>query len=260
MKKIVKIFSILVAMLLVIPFSVNAEEEQVILTCDKDVFKVGTDMACKATIKGIDKEALLRVELGEGLTMKIASTNDNYSIELVEGATYLLTKGASVTEPANLDITLSLASNANIDKTGIELKLYKEFNKILYGDVNGDGNVTAADTALIVRHIEKQDELTAEQKKVADIDKDGEVTSLDLAKIKEIVDGISEKIYGYEIPSTAIGISSGPVMFDVDCTSDEKVDVPDTASNLSIWLYVGGAICIAFGIFLIVESRRGNKK
>lgn len=203
MKKALQIITFFILILVVVPIFVNAEEpEAIVVTCEENQeFKVGTSRTCKAVIRGISgDETLLKAELGEGLTISLAA-GEGYSIELVGEQTYLLTKGSSAADSVELDIVLSLAGDADIDKTGIELKLYEHFNE------------------------------------------------------------------DYTIPSDEIGVSSGTVLFDVDCTpsetpeppKEENVNVPDTASNLSTFVYVGGALFMAFGVYLIVQSRKKSE-
>lgn len=265
MKRVTKIVSFLALILMIIPLTVKAEDVDLItVTCESnEPFKVGTTRKCDVTIHGIANENLLRIELDEGLTTKLSSANDDYSIEFVQDGMYLIKKSTSVSDPAKLTLTLSLASDANIKTTGVELKLYTEYNKILLGDLNSDGTVSLEEALKIEQASIGAITLPEEEKKIADIDQDGEITVGDsLLAFQLAKQEISPK-YLYEVSDKATSISSGPVVFDVDCTPneeatppEEKVDVPDTASNLSVWIYAGGAVLMAFGVYLIIQSRK----
>ena len=54
---------------------------------------------------------------------------------------------------------------------------------VVYGDVNGDGEVTTFDAALTYAYVNKKVTFTEEQQKVADINGDNEVTTFDAALI-----------------------------------------------------------------------------
>lgn len=60
------------------------------------------------------------------------------------------------------------------------------------GDVNGDGNVTAADARLALRSAAKLEELTADAKNAADVDNDGKVTASDARVILRAVAKLEE--------------------------------------------------------------------
>ena len=49
----------------------------------------------------------------------------------------------------------------------------------MYGDVNGDGKVTARDSMIVQRYAIKLAQLTDEQIKVADVDRNGKVNAKD---------------------------------------------------------------------------------
>ncbi|MEE3449872.1 MAG: dockerin type I domain-containing protein [Acutalibacteraceae bacterium] len=54
-----------------------------------------------------------------------------------------------------------------------------ETDDISYGDVNGDGKITAKDSMTVQRYAIKLAELSEEQFKAADVDNDGKVTAKD---------------------------------------------------------------------------------
>ena len=64
------------------------------------------------------------------------------------------------------------------------------FETPLYGDANGDGTVTAADAALILRVIVGLDTLSPRDAFNADVDLDGEITATDAALILRFVVGL----------------------------------------------------------------------
>lgn len=54
---------------------------------------------------------------------------------------------------------------------------------LLYGDVNGDGEVTSTDAGIVILYLKGKTELTAEQLLAADVNGDGQVTSSDAGNI-----------------------------------------------------------------------------
>lgn len=69
-----------------------------------------------------------------------------------------------------------------------------ELSLIIYGDVDGDGQIYVADMANIKQHLLKSNELTGDFKKAADISKKGTVTISDLISIKKKLLGLAEII------------------------------------------------------------------
>jgi len=64
---------------------------------------------------------------------------------------------------------------------------------ILYGDVSGDGKISAYDAGLTARLAVGLDELTVEKLAIADVSGDGEVTAYDAALIARRAVGLIEK-------------------------------------------------------------------
>lgn len=54
---------------------------------------------------------------------------------------------------------------------------------LLYGDVNGDGEVTSTDAGIVILYLKGKTELAAEQLLAADVNGDGQVTSSDAGNI-----------------------------------------------------------------------------
>lgn len=60
---------------------------------------------------------------------------------------------------------------------------------MVYGDVNGDGTVTAADLLIVMNNLSGRTGLTDDQALAADVDGDGMVTLADLTKMIQYVSG-----------------------------------------------------------------------
>lgn len=65
---------------------------------------------------------------------------------------------------------------------------------VVFGDVDGDGDVTAADSVLLSRYLVNLIELTDEQKMAADVDHDGDVTSSDTILLARYIVGLIENL------------------------------------------------------------------
>ncbi len=75
---------------------------------------------------------------------------------------------SNVTSPAGVNL---------INPVSVSKKLFK------YGDVDGDGQVTQFDAALVMQHVAGLSQLTPQQLIVADVDGDGQVTLVDASLI-----------------------------------------------------------------------------
>lgn len=90
----------------------------------------------------------------------------------------------------------STVSNSTVMATGMKLQVlnassqvYKTYTIIIYGDANGDGEITARDMLALKRHILGITTLTGNALTAADTDNDGNVTARDMLAIKrEILD------------------------------------------------------------------------
>lgn len=76
--------------------------------------------------------------------------------------------------------------------TGDQLRVYDlsgslkyTYNVVIYGDVNGDGNVNALDTLLIQKHIVKISQLGSIYSTAADTNKDGKVQAIDTLLVQK---------------------------------------------------------------------------
>ena len=83
------------------------------------------------------------------------------------------------------------AWKVNLLKDG---NLYKEFNIILFGDLNGNGKINNTDITLLCDHLLYQSYLLDYFLVAADVDHDGKVSTVDLLLMKEYIDGTEEII------------------------------------------------------------------
>ena len=65
---------------------------------------------------------------------------------------------------------------------------------LLFGDVSGDGNITAYDASKILRYVVRRENLTEEQLAAADVSGNGEVSPYDAARILQFVVGLIESL------------------------------------------------------------------
>lgn len=69
---------------------------------------------------------------------------------------------------------------------------------VIKGDLDGDGEVTAADAVLLARYLADLIELDEKQLKAADIDDDGEITSADSVILARFLAGLIDKLEDLE--------------------------------------------------------------
>ena len=65
----------------------------------------------------------------------------------------------------------------------------KSFRIVIYGDVNGDGKVSALDYVKIKNYIMSSGDLSGSYKLAADINKDGNISAVDYVNIKNYIMG-----------------------------------------------------------------------
>ncbi len=67
----------------------------------------------------------------------------------------------------------------------------KNYTVVLYGDINGDGKVSAMDLLKVQKHILNFNKLTGASLKAADASKDGKVSAMDLLKVQKHILNVS---------------------------------------------------------------------
>ena len=63
--------------------------------------------------------------------------------------------------------------------------VFKEYPLLIYGDVDGDGDITAIDLLRVQKHLLEFISLDGAYLSSADVDKDGEVSVIDLLRIQK---------------------------------------------------------------------------
>lgn len=89
-----------------------------------------------------------------------------------------------------------ITTNTQIQiRTKDKKEVVQEYECLIYGDVNGDGKISALDYAYIKNHIMDVQKITkANEKKVADINEDGKISALDYAYIKNHIMDIQKMV------------------------------------------------------------------
>lgn len=121
--------------------------------------KIGTSAgSITSKLKSIDSK----------IDIKITTTNSNGQTSEIKDSTILGT-GDIVTIKSGNDT--------------------KTFRIVIYGDVNGDGKVTAQDYVKIKNYIMSSTELSGSYKLAADVNNDGSITAVDYVNIKNYIMG-----------------------------------------------------------------------
>ena len=127
-------------------------------------------------------------------------TNDKYMTNFTLGSTVQGT--IDKLQKANQYASINITNSSNKSKTsgslvtGDQITIIsndntKTYTVIIYGDNNGDGEITTLDLLRIQKHILKKSTLTSEFLKSADVDKNGTVSTLDLLKVQKHILKIS---------------------------------------------------------------------
>lgn len=181
------------------------EDEEVIKITDKNVITALNEGECKITLKSKSNESIL-----DELTVNVAEIPDgqNFKINNLKEANLKLSKISEKTSIEDLKKNIELSSgldviveNNNKDfittNTSVSIinkennKIIKKYKCIVYGDLNEDGKITAADYVMIKNHIMEDSQLNKFDLDVADVSRDGNVTTKDYVLIKNhIMNGL----------------------------------------------------------------------
>ncbi len=146
-----------------------------------------------------DNKYLTPVEVTDGELFKVSLKNLNYSDNIIR-VTYA---GMSNTSGDGVLFYIVFNVKENIENTNCEIEIkpdqIKDANginieyltqigniqikNIILGDVDGDGEVTAADATKILRNYAALEEFNELQKSSGDVDNDGEVTAADATQV-----------------------------------------------------------------------------
>lgn len=121
-------------------------------------------------------------------------TNETYMTNFTLGSTV---QGAiEKLQKANQYASINITNNSNKSKTSGSLvtgdkitivsgENTKTYTVIIYGDNNGDSEITTLDLLIVQKHILKKSTLNGAYLKASDVNKDGTVTTLDLLIIQK---------------------------------------------------------------------------
>ena len=120
--------------------------------------------------------------------------NNTYMYNFTLGSTVAGT--ISKLQTANQYASINITNSSNTPKTsgslvtGDKITIVSDgvsqtYVAIIYGDTNGDSEITTLDLLIVQRHLLKKTTLTNAYFKAADVNKDGSVTTLDLLIIQK---------------------------------------------------------------------------
>ena len=191
------------------------------------------------TLTNIEKGALLKTVDGSFMKNNAAGyANFTYS-ENVDGNGELLiltfTVSDEVEEGSQQTITIRLKDNKAtnfVDESSSPVAVRFEsiivnISAVMYGDVDGDGDITTADAVKLVRYLVDLEDLTEQQKLAADVSHDNDITSADSIKLVRYLVGLEETLE----PSRAIhpaDVSSAAIVKaeSITGTKGEIITVP----------------------------------
>ena len=121
--------------------------------------------------------------------------------------------GGAVIEDSSYRIVGTVGQPA-IGMTSGEFKIYSGFwylpipPKLIYGDVSGDGDVTAYDAALVLQSVVGLKNLSSFERQAADVTNDDSVTALDAALILQYSVGLITQFPAEITPTAAPALST----------------------------------------------------
>ena len=138
-------------------------------------------------------QKVARFELINGAKVK-SSGGVKYIIGLRTGLTESTFKSA-YTSSENVTIKITKATTGRVIGTGstvvvtstIDGSVVGEYVILIYGDINGDGKITTADTAYLSSYLKKNRTMTAAQKLAANINGDRTISTVDKKLLKNVI-------------------------------------------------------------------------
>ena len=99
-------------------------------------------------------------------------------------------------QTANPYASINITNSSNASKTSGSLVtgdkiiiacngLSKTYTVVIYGDLNGDGEINVVDLGKVQKHLLKTSTLTGAYLKAADTDKNGSINVVDLGKVQK---------------------------------------------------------------------------
>lgn len=139
---------------------------------------------------------IYRTPGGSSSTPVIKSTKYNIGTNItgipLQTSAAAFLSGITVTNGSAKLVTASGTAHTGILGTGNVLqiyntagKLYASYPIVLYGDVNGDGQISALDILMVQQHLLSIKKLNGPYLTAADIDRSGSVSALDLLRIQQ---------------------------------------------------------------------------
>ncbi len=125
---------------------------------------------------GINKldGGLLQIGIGEAVTtIQARLSNNNAQVQILESNG----TGASGTMKTNQRIIIT---SGTVSET---------YTVVVFGDTNGDGNISAVDYVKIKNNIMGTDKLAGASLRAADVNKDGNISAVDYVKVKNYIMG-----------------------------------------------------------------------
>ena len=179
----------------VTPYGVSNEGYEADLVTDSDRTAISkwieieepTGVTVSGTISGVSAADSVTVELykdGQAAAVQTATVTGNgtYSFDSVEAGTYTIKATCDGYEAYSATITVADSAVTH------DIAIIKEASTGLKGDINGDGQRTAADAQEILRYAAALDSLITDAEiaswlKIADINGDGQLTAADAQEI-----------------------------------------------------------------------------
>ena len=93
--------------------------------------------------------------------------------------------------------TVTLSSEAVGTGTTVTIQsgnMVESYSIVIYGDVDGNGKITAVDYVLVKNHIMGTNRLNGAAYKAADVNRDGSISAVDYVNIKNYIMGTNNVI------------------------------------------------------------------
>ena len=164
---------------------------------NKIVVKAGNTKTRIYTIT-FERKASEKITVKEAMNNSGYKYNDNYVFGINPGTNVNSITGNIISYNNSTIVSIKDSSgNAKTSgsfKTGDKVSVTgsdgtKTYTVLIYGDVNGDGNITALDYVKVKNHIMKVTILSGVYKEAADANKDENISALDYVKIKNSIMG-----------------------------------------------------------------------
>ena len=172
----------------------------------RELSRIPSNFRCQGTIQdflkehdipgiaGIDTRALTKILREKGTMNGMITTDENYKLDEILPQLHVYNTGNVVDKVTCCEKKVLKADgteNTGAVGTGNKIAVYangtlvKQYDVVIYGDINGDGKISVVDLVMMQKQILGTSQLSGAYAAAADISRDGKVSVKDLVLLQK---------------------------------------------------------------------------